>query len=48
MALLNGATTPFEGGEREVKASEAQVAEPYRQIGQLTADEGSLSKRLGR
>jgi len=48
-ALLDGAATLFEGGgEREDKASEAQVAELYRQIGQLTVERDFLSKRLGR
>ena len=48
-ALLDGAATLFEGGgEREDKASETQVAELYRQIGQLTVEKDFLSKRLGR
>ena len=37
-------------GDRTVGelASEAQVAELYRQIGQLTVEKDFLSKRLGR
>ena len=48
-ALLDGAATLFEaGGEREDKASEAQVGGLYHQIGRLKVENDFLARRLGK
>lgn len=48
-ALLDGAAGVFETGpDREDKASEAEVGELYRQIGQLKVERDFLAKRLGK
>ena len=48
-ALLDGAAGVFEsGGDREDKASEMQVGELYRQIGQLKVENDFLARRLGK
>jgi hypothetical protein len=36
------------GGDREVKTSEIQVGELYRQIGQLKVENNFLARRLGK
>jgi transposase len=48
--LLDGAAGVFEagGGHEEGKASEAQVSELYRQIGQMKVENDFLSRKLGR
>lgn len=51
-ALLDGAASVFESGaespDKADRASEAQVGELYRQIGQLKVENDFLAKRLGR
>ena len=48
-ALLDGAAGVFEnGGDRDDKASEIQVGELYRQIGQLKVENDFLARRLGK
>jgi transposase-like protein len=48
--LLDGAAGVFEtgAGQEEGKASEAQVGELYRQIGQMKVENDFLSRKLGR
>ena len=48
-ALLDGAAGVFESGsDREDKASEIQVGELYRQIGQLKVENDFLARRRGK
>ena len=46
-ALLEGASSLFERGAGKEKDQEAQTAELYKKIGELTVEKDFLSRKLG-